>query len=536
MDLANLIEALSNPAAYPQPVERVEVRQTHISVVLLAGPHIYKVKKPVNPGFLDFSTLEKRLHFCREEVRLNRRLAPDVYLGVVPVVQTESGLRLEGAGEVVEWAVKMRRLPEEATILERLQRGEVGIELVESLARKIASFHRTAETNERIAEFGRFDAVSRIVLDVHTESASQVGTTVSPTVFERIRERTEQTLSRLRPLIERRAGRGMPRDTHGDLHLDHIYSFPDKEPPADLVIIDCIEFNERFRFIDPVADMAFVVMDLAFHGRRDLARAFADAYFVAAEDEEGQALLPLYTAYRAMVRGSVEGLLLKEGEVPEAERDAARRKAKAHWLLALGELEEPERKPCLLLTAGLPGSGKTTLAQGLAGRAGFVVIRSDVVRKELAGLSGQGPPTGETPIPPPQLGESFYTREWNERTYAECLRRAEQLLFEGKRVIVDATFREENQRRTFLEAAVRWGVPASMLLCRAEPATVRGRLARRQRDASDADWSVYLRSAETWEEVGALTRPMCHVIATEGGSEEALSRALEVLRLLGLQE
>lgn len=522
MDLANLIEALAAPAAYPQPVERVEVRQTHISVVFLAGPYVYKLKKPVQLDFLDFSTLEKRLHFCREEVRLNQRLVPDVYLGVVPVVQTVAGPRFEGAGEVVEWAVKMRRLPEDATMQERLRRGEVGIELIESLAGKIASFHRAAETNDRIASFGRFDAVARIVRDVHTPSASQVGSTISSTVFERIQRRTETILARLRPLMEQRAGRGVPRDTHGDLHLDHIYYFPDKEPPADLVIIDCIEFNERFRFIDPVADMAFVVMDLLFHGRRDLARAFTDAYFRAAEDEEGRALLPLYTAYRAMVRATVEGLLVEEKEVPKDEREAARQKVRAYWLLALGELEEAGRKPCLVLVAGLPGSGKTTLAQALARSADFCVIRSDVVRKELWAKARSA-------------SEAIYTPEWNERTYAECLRRAEQLLFEGKRVVVDATFRHENQRRTFLEAAIRCGVPAILLLCRAGPAAVRGRLAQRQQDASDADWSVYLRIAENWEKVGELTRLVCNTISTEGRAEEALSAALEVLRRTDLQ-
>ena len=256
---------------------------------------------------------------------------------MVPVVRTADGPRLEGEGEVLEWAVKMRRLPEEATILERLRRGEVGVELIESLARRIACFHRTAEANERIAAFGRFDAVSRMVLDVLPHSATELGTTISLSVLDRIRARTEATLSRLRPLIDSRAVRGMPRDTHGDLHLDHIYYFPDKEPPADLVIIDCIEFNERFRFTDPVADMAFAVMDLAFLGRRDLARAFAEAYFVAAEDEEGRALLPLYTSYRAMVRATVEGLLLAEQEVREADRDAAlrrRRRPTGFWLWA----------------------------------------------------------------------------------------------------------------------------------------------------------------------------------------------------------
>src|SRR5579884_50476 len=435
MDLAGLIEALSSPAAYPQPVEEVEVRQTHISVVFLAGEYVYKLKKPVHPSFLDFSTLEKRLHFCREEVRLNRRLAPDVYLGVVPVVRTTDGLKWEAEGEAIEWAVKMRRLAKEATLREGVRRDEIGVELVESLAGKIASFHRTAETNERIAAFGRFDGVARLVRDVFANSAPQVGKIVSPAVFERLRTLTEEALSRLCPLIEKRTSQNKTRDTHGDLRLDHIYYFPDKEPPADFIVIDCIEFNERFRFIDPVADMAFTVMDLSFYGRRDLAHAFADAYFHSAGDAEGWELLPLYTAYRATVRGEVEGMLTAEKEVPEAERAAAGQRAQAHWLLALSELEEPRKKPCLLLMAGLPGTGKSMLAQALAEKAGFDLIRSDVVRKELAAQDSASP----------QRQQVIYTSEWTARTYAECLHRAEQLLFEGKRVIVDATFREDEQ-------------------------------------------------------------------------------------------
>jgi uncharacterized protein len=527
MDLPCLIEALSVPAAYPYPVGAVEVRQTHISAVFLAGPYAYKVKKPVNPGFLNFSTLKKRRHFCEEEVRLNRRLAPHVYLGVVPVVRNGKRLQFEDEGEVVEWAVKMQRLPDEATLQERLGRGEVGVELVESLARRIASFHRGAEANELIAAFGRLNAVARIVLDIFAQAAAQVGTTVSVAVFGKVKSLAEEALDRLRPLIEARAARGMPRDCHGDLHLNHVYYFPDKGPPADLVIIDCIEFSERFRFIDPVADMAFPAMDLAFHGRRDLARTFADAYFHAADDEEGRALLPLYTAYRATVRGMVEGLELGEKEVPEAERAAALWRARAHWLLALTELEEPGRKPCLLLVTGLPGTGKSRLARGLAESAGFSVVRSDVVRKDLASLPSQR----QTP---PQLRESLYTREWNERTYAECLSKAGRLLFEGRRVLVDATFREEQNRQTFLKAAVQWGVPSAILLCQAEPETVRKRLENRQEDASDADWSVYLQLAANWEKVGTLAGQALHALSTEESPEQALSQALEELRQLGL--
>jgi len=530
MELARLIESLTDPTAYPYPVKAVEVRQTHISVVFLAGSYVYKVKKPVDFGFLDFSTLEKRRHFCAEEVRLNRRLAPEVYLGVVPIVRDGAGLQVEGAGEAVEWAVKMQRLPDEATLLAWLRRGEVGAELAETLAHRIAFFHRTAVATPVPESFGRFDAVARNLRDIFTQSVPQVGNSVSSPVFNRLRALTEESLEHLRPLIEDRARRSMTRDTHGDLHLDHVYYFPDREPPGDLVIIDCIEFTERFRYTDPVADMAFPYMDFLFHGRRDLARIFADAYFAASGDEEGRALLPLYTAYRASVRGSVEGLKLAEKEVLATDRRADLQKARAHWLLALEQLEEPERRPCLLLVTGLPGTGKSTLARALAERSNFELIRSDVVRKELAGLAPHE-------LTPPEARARLYSAEWNDRTYAECLRRGEELLFQGKRVLVDATFREEARRRAFLEAAVRWGVPGALVVCEAKPDTVRERLAGRRYDASDADWSIYLQAAKYWEKpISSLTLSVMREISTDGGLQPTLEQACGFLRELQLHD
>jgi aminoglycoside phosphotransferase family enzyme/predicted kinase len=557
MELANLIEFLSESKAYSFPVDSVEVRHTHISVVFLAGPFAYKIKKPVNLGFLDFSTLEKRRHFCAEEVRLNRRLAPDVYLGVVPLSQVGQGVQMEGQGEAIEWAVKMKRLPEEATLQKRLLRGQVDAGLLTALADKVASFHAQAEAGEHISAFGRFDVVARNARENFDQVVPQVGITISREIFERLRTLTEEALARLRPLIKSRAQRGVPRDTHGDMHLDHVYllddtfrvarpesskggvgrgqapfsapadpmmpkKVPDPLAPPELVIIDCIEFNERFRFADPVADMAFLVMDLLFHKRNDLAQKFADEYFRAAQDEEGRALLPFYVAYRAAVRGKVEGFELLEKEIPQEERTGALAKARAHWLLALRELETPSQKPCLVLVGGLPGAGKSTLAQGLADQAGFRLIRSDLVRKELAKIS----PTDSAPS---AFGEGIYSPEWTTRTYAECLHRAEILLFQGRRVIVDASFSQEKNRQTFVQAAQRLGVPVLFLLCQADPEIVRQRLESRKGDASDADWSIYQKAKERWEEIGPSTREVFHGVPTALTKEQAIAKALELL-------
>src|SRR5579863_5039399 len=225
MNLASLIADLSNPTRYPFAVASIEVVQTHISVVFLAGEFVYKIKKPVQLSFLDFSTLELRRQFCDEEVCLNRRLAPDVYLGVVPVTTDDSGVRFEGTGQTVEWAVRMRRLPEAATLEQHVLRDEIDAAHVRSLARRLAEFHANAARTAGIAEFGRFDTVARNIRENFIVSAPLIGQTISTSVRERLVSLTEQTLATLRTVIDSRAARGIPCDTHGDLHLDHVYLF-----------------------------------------------------------------------------------------------------------------------------------------------------------------------------------------------------------------------------------------------------------------------------------------------------------------------
>jgi aminoglycoside phosphotransferase family enzyme/predicted kinase len=527
VELRTLIDALSKPSAYPLAVGKVDVRQTHISVVFLVGDYVYKIKKPVDLGFLDFSSLEKRRYYCEQEVRLNRRLAPDVYLGLVPVVSTGATVQMEGSGEIIEWAVKMRRLPDAAQLHSRLKRGEVNSDIVERLAQKLAAFYARADSSLIISSFGEFEVVARNALDNFVQATPQVTSTLSPAVLERLRKLTENELDRCRTLIEQRARRAMPRDTHGDLRLDHIYFFPERLRPADFTVIDCVEFNERYRFADPVADIAFLAMEFKSHGRGDLARAFSSAYFRAAHDEEAEQLLPFYTSYRAAVRAKVEGMKVAEAEVPEADRTAAALASRQLWLLSLSELEVPIRRPCLVLIGGLPGTGKSTLSADLAACGNFEVIRSDIVRKELAGRS-------EVDSAAQPFGTGIYAPAWNERTYRECLSRAEARLFAGQRVIVDASFRENSMRRVFLDAAKQWGVPVLFLRCEADSSKVRDRIAHRHNDASDADWAIYLKALESWEPTTDDTQAALRIIPADGTPEQTAARAREVLKSLAL--
>jgi uncharacterized protein len=527
MELWELIEGLSVTSAYPQPVDSVEMRQTHISLVFLAGPAAFKIKKPVDLGFLDYSTLERRRHFCDEEIRLNRRLAPSVYLGVVPVTHDGIHIKIDGGGDVVEWAVKMTRLPDSATLGAHLERGSVGPEAVEELARRLASFHAHAKGGATVALGGSFEAIARNTLENFEQAADQEGETLSKSTHRRLKALTETTLVDLRGIIAGRASRGVPRDTHGDLRLDHVYWFPEKRPPEDWVVVDCIEFNERFRHADPIAEVAFLAMELSLEGRGDLAGNFAETYLLAACDQEGRALLPFYRAYRAAVRGKVEGMKLADTDIPEAEKSAARTKSRARWLYALGELEVADRKPCLVLVGGLPGSGKSTLARSLAEEAGFSVIRSDVVRKELVAATAHGTSHSDT-------GEDPYSETWNERTYQECLRQAEEILFEGGRVLVDASFQNEARRQAFLDAGRHWGVHSCLIVCHADADVARERLKERQGDASDADWTVHTEIARRWEALSPQTMKVTRRVDTSGKQDAVVQSALDVLREFGL--
>lgn len=517
MDVSDLVDELARPEAFPEPNDSISVEETHISVVFLGTRYVYKVKKPVTYSFVNYGSLEARKQFCRREVVLNRRLAPEVYLGVVPVTRSARGFRFEGDGEPVEWAVKMRRLPESATLADRIEREEISETTVATVGRRIAAFHERAERGSKIARYGRYRIVAGTVLDNLREGRSQIGSTVERTVFERLAERTRGELIRRRPLIERRARHRVPRDTHGDLRAEHVYLFPERPRPHDVVIVDCVEFNDRLRYGDPIGDQAFLEMDLRYHGRPDLARSFTRSYLETRSDPEGRRLLPLYSSYRSAVRAKVQGLKADDGDGLSAHR------ARAHWLLALGLLETPGRRPALILVGGLPGTGKSTLARALGDQLDLEVVDTDRVRKERAGL----PPDSD---PDPETSVRLYSERARRATYRETMRRARARLLRGERVLVDASFHRADRRRPFVELGRRLAVPVVLVICETESDTVRRRLADRANDPSDADWSIYRSMREDWEPIDLPAGVPVVRIDTGAIPDAVTRRAVRALR------
>lgn len=518
--LDETVQGLSRECTFPVPAGSVSVLQTHISVVFLAGDLVYKLKKPVKLPFLDFSTVDLRHHFCNEEVRINRPWAPDVYLGVVPVTRDTDGLRFEGCGPVVDWAVKMRRLPESETLRSRWQRGLLELSEVEPVARRIAEVHRQAGAVFGAKACEANGAFHRYWAENWEFACGLSKDIIEPQVLQRLLTLSNEWKQRLDETLKQRAMDGYIREVHGDLRLEHIFLFPMRAPPGDIVIIDGIEFSPSLRCIDVAADVAFLLMELSFIGRRDLARRVADIYVAAANDDPGSAVLTLFSVYRSAVRGKVASILSAESEVPPLDREKAVSRSRAHWLWCLSELEVPDRRPALVLVSGLPGTGKSTLSRMLADTAHFEVIRSDVVRKEIFATS--------CAISDPA---ALYSVDNTQRVYDECLARARTRLLSGGRIIVDATFQREENRRQYLQLAIDCGVQALWLECRVSAEIAMKRLEARRGDASDADWSVYQHVRTQWDSGSELTERFHAIVKAGDSADSVVKSACETLRV-----
>ena len=326
--MPQIVKALLKPKAYPEPTGQVALKQTQMSFVFLTDGFVYKVKKPVDLGYLDYSTLKKRHYYCQREIKLNRRLCPDVYLGVVPLTRHRGEITIGGSGEVIEYAVKMRRLPEERMMDALLARDQVSPPMIADLAKKLADFHRRAETNESISAFGSRDTISQNNGENFSQTEKYIGQTISARQFGQIKDYSESFIREKASLFQKRVKDGRIRDCHGDLHAAHI-CFTD-----DICIYDCIEFNDRFRYSDVAAEVAFLAMDLDHYGRADLARHFVATYVTKSEDEDLTELLVFYKCYRAYVRGKVESFKLDDPYISREEKAGVLDIARSYFELA----------------------------------------------------------------------------------------------------------------------------------------------------------------------------------------------------------
>lgn len=519
-----LIRQMQQPEFYPYLPESVELIQTHISWVFIAGDEVYKVKKPVDFGFLDFTTLEKRKFYCEEELRLNRRLAPSIYLDVVAIRQDHSGrASFVGDGVVIEYAVRMKKLPLDRMLKTLLAENRMPDKTMDALAKKIAQFHKTAQTGGAIDEMGAISTIKQNNEENFAQTQKYIDITISAPQYGFIKEYVEKFLKANSQLFEKRVANHKIRDCHGDLHLEHICV------ADEIIVFDCIEFNERFRFGDTAAEVAFLTMDLDFNGYPDHAEDFTRAYLHHSGDEEMSPLLNFYRSYYAYVRGKVTSFRLDQQELPPAERNGLKRTAAKYFDLAFTYAARLE-KPVLIITTGLIGSGKSFQARHLAARLGAEIIRTDVLRKEMLNI----PPTEKHPD---AFGEGIYSAGISQKTYEKAMELSAEIIRRGKSVIIDASFSTRAQRALAVSLADRLGVSYYVIECTCPDELVKKRLAIREHDKnnpSDGRWEILVEQKKYYEPVGEIPSGYYFRVDTSKDTEDSRCRMVRDIRMAQL--
>jgi uncharacterized protein len=524
-----VVTAMNRPDFYPHPVQGLSHLQTHISHIFLTGSFAYKLKKPVDLGFLDFRTLAQRRHFCLEELKLNRRLAPEVYLEVLAVVDTPPGPALapldQPGGQVLDYVLKMAQMDTGRMMDLLLDQGQVKESQVREMARVLARFYRQAGRGPSIDFSGRPQQVRINLEENFRQTEHAEGVTVSPARWQAVADYSLDFLAGQRELFEKRVAGGHIVDGHGDLHSGNI-NLPEAGRP---IIFDCIEFNERFRHQDLACDLAFLAMDLDFHGRQELSAALLEEFVRRSGDHGLAEVLDFYKCYRAVVRAKVFGFMYEDPEVEASERFRDLDKARAYWRLAAGYAggEPPYYLVCLM---GLMGTGKSYLALELAGASGWRYLSSDELRKEQAGLES-GARSYDA------WGQGLYGPEANEATYQGLLEAAREQLAMGAGVIVDASLRDDSWRQRFLSLAAQEGAGVLFVEVAAAPEVVARRLDRRQAQgsgASDGRRQLMAAQAAAWQRPSPKVAASIMTLDGAGPAGENVAMVLARLREMGL--
>ena len=514
-----LFAFLGDPDSYPHHPDRVELVQTHISVVALAGEQVYKVKKPVNPGFLDFSTLEKRRAACDEEVRLNRRLAPGTYEGVVSIRRHDGRLTFGDEGEIVDAAVKMKRLSEEGFLHRRLDQGAISAEDIERVASTLARFYREQQPCAEISAYGRPEWIQQETGENFDETEQFVGSVLPGTVYRVLCEENNRFLANHALLLNRRRTSGRILDCHGDLRLEHIHLDND-----EITIFDCIEFNEAFRFVDVASDIAFLAMDLDHAGRPDLGRHLIDRMATELNDPDLHTVINFYKAYRACVRGKVACLTSSEHEIPAEQRSNEQRSACRYYQLAL-QYSVAGSHPTAIVLMGRVATGKSTLAVQLADLLGWPLASSDHIRKSMVGL----PVDQRTP---PDKRQEIYNETVTRQTYETMKNHAIENAARGVSTVLDATYSRRADRDDLRNELRKHDVPYVFVELTTSDSMLRERLSGRDMrpaETSDARLEDFGTLQARYEAPDALEDARHLVVSTECTTQESLASVLRKL-------
>jgi uncharacterized protein len=474
MTLPILIEQMLSSDFYDHEVtEPIVLMQTHISFVLLTGKYAYKIKKPMNFGFLDFSTLEKRQHFCQEEIRLNRRLAPELYLAVRPIAETDHKFGFvpnnsDPEVEPVEHAIQMLQFSQDDLLINLFESEKLTLENVIDIGKQLAGFHAHAATSDRIASFGTMTAVRAVAEDNYQHTQKYIGIAQTQAQFDQTRAYTESFFTEHEDLFRDRIAIGKVKECHGDLHLKNICVYNGK-----IQIFDCIEFNEPFRNSDVVYDAAFLYMDLQFRGRPDLANAFLNTYLEQTGDYAAVQLLPLYCSMRAYIRAKVTSFLLDDPNIPAEVKQNAQTEAAAYYQLACRYTQPQQGK--ILIMSGLSGTGKSKTSRAISHKFEAIHLRSDAIRKHLAGIDLME-----------RGGQEIYTPEMTQKTYNRLCELGILLAKQGFTVILDAKYDRIALRAQVIETATSAQIPYQIVYCTA-PMEV---LEKRLRDRAAANSNI----------------------------------------------
>jgi hypothetical protein len=530
MPQTDVIKAMQDPQFYPQPEQSVDFIQTHISCLFLTSRDVYKLKKPVNLGFLDFSTLEKRLFYCQEEVRLNTRLAPTVYEGVLPVSRDNNGQYFLGQQEgalIVDYVVHMRRLSEDSMFPALLKQGRVDNDLLQELADLLAGFHAHAREVPRESELGSLTLIRRNIEENFEQTEMLKDRAISSRRHRLLRQLMLWSLNQHHDLYSLRHAQGKTRECHGDLRMEHICLFE-----GQLIAFDCIEFNERFRFIDTAADLSFLLMDMEFSGYWEQAATLLHAYVHSSGDHDLLFVVNLYKAYYALTRGKVFGIESTEQEFSPQERHQAMDMATQFLDLAWSYTVKLQ-SPALIILCGLMGTGKSEVARSLSRELGAEVLRSDVVRKKLHGLDPQQKQLHK-------YGQGLYSAEVTQATYQALIDQAGEILKNGRSVILDASFGRRENREQAYALARELNIRRVLLECVCPDDVLVQRLEKRltrETDASDGRTSLLQSQKADFQPVTELD-PSQHVVLDTGQElDQVLELGLEaVLEALRRQE